>query len=362
MKRKLLIPEGTKDYLQEEAYIQRRLIGELLEEFSLWGYEEIKTPMIEKWDIVKKKDIAETHYFTLVDTTGDLLVLRPEITAPAARVVATHFRDHVTYPLRLSYAGEVFSQKGLKKGERRQKTQVGIELVGADSISSDCEVLLMALESMKANEIKGYSLGIGHMDITEGLLREFFPDEEARVEVENLMMNKDLVSLDAMMEGEGKEKLLALVATNGGLEFIQRIRSFSNKPAFQSAISRLEKIYEILGGLGFADRIFFDFSILGDFRYYTGLLFEGYSNGLGMPILRGGRYDNLVEEYYRKEPAVGFALYPDLYMATMERRIQLPAVEEVVSEADILKRFREAEKLRNSGKKVLIQLEEEGHE
>ena len=133
MKRKLLIPEGTKDYLQEEAYIQRSIVNKLLNMFSLWGYNEIKTPMLEKWEIVKKKNVFDHKFFSLQDNTGDLLILRPEITAPVARVVATHFRDHVEYPLRLAYAGEVFSQNSLKSGNRRQKTQVGTELIGSDS-------------------------------------------------------------------------------------------------------------------------------------------------------------------------------------------------------------------------------------
>lgn len=357
MKRKLLIPEGTKDYLQEEAYIQRNITTNLLKGFSLWGYDEIKTPMIEKWDIVKKKDISETNYFTLVDTTGDLLVLRPEITAPVARVVATHFRDHVVYPLRLSYAGEVFTQQGLKKGERRQNAQVGIELIGNSTIAGDCEVLIMALDSMEKSAIKGYSLGIGHMDITVGLLQELIPEEDQREEVEALMMNKDLVSLEQLIVGENKEKLLALVATNGGIDYIGQVKAFSTSASFQNAIKRLEQIYAILDGMGYGDKIFFDFSILGDFKYYTGLLFEGYGNGVGTPILRGGRYDNLIQEYYQKEPAVGFAISTDLYASTMDQKMEIPGVDSVVRNADLLKRFQEANRLRTAGKKVQIDLE-----
>jgi ATP phosphoribosyltransferase regulatory subunit len=358
MKRKLLIPEGTKDYLQEEAFIQRSVVNKLLNLFSLWGYNEIKTPMLEKWDIVKKKNVYDQKFFSLLDKTGDLLILRPEITAPVARVVATHFRDHVEYPLRLAYAGEVFSQNSLKSGNKRQKTQVGIELIGVDSIISDCEVILMALESMQNNEIKGYSLGIGHMDITIGLLNELIEDGDTKEFVLESMINKDIVALESILPEEIKEKVMILAARNGGMEFIETVKEFSTDEKFMLAVNRLEIIYGILENLGYKDKIFFDFGILADYSYYTGLLFEGYGNGIGIPILRGGRYDNLIEEYFKSKPAVGFAIDVDLYMKSMNCNIELPKSQGVVDAKDYIERFREARLAHKDGKIVEIKLED----
>lgn len=358
MKRKLLIPEGTKDYLQKEAYIQRSVVNKLLNLFSLWGYNEIKTPMLEKWDIVKKKNVYDQKFFSLLDRTGDLLILRPEITAPVARVVATHFRDHVEYPLRLAYAGEVFSQNSLKSGNKRQKTQVGIELIGAGSIISDCEVILMALESMESNEIKGYSLGIGHMDITIGLLNELIEDTDTRDFVLESMINKDIVALENILPEDIKEKVMILAARNGGMEFIEMVRDFSTDNKFKIAINRLEVIFGILDDIGYKDKIFFDFGILADYSYYTGLLFEGYGNGIGIPILRGGRYDNLIEEYYKSKPAVGFAIDVDLYIKSMSCSIDLPKSQGVVETKDYIERFRDARNAHLDGKIVEINLED----
>ena len=358
MKRKLMIPEGTRDFLQEDAYIQRHVIADILKEFSSWGYNEIKTPMIEKWDIVRKKHKDETNFFTLVDKTGDLLVLRPEITAPMARVVATHFKNDIKYPLRLAYAGEIFSQGSLKSGNKRQMAQVGIELIGADSVVSDCEVLLMALESMKKRKIRGYSLGISHMDITVGLLNELVKDEDLVDKIEELMIKKDLVALNKILPEDAKEKLLTLVSKNGSFEFINHIKDFSDKPKYREAIKRLETIYEILDELGYSNNIFFDFSILGDFDYYTGLLFEGYGAGVGSPIVSGGRYDNLINEYCSGKPAVGFAINVDLYIQVMEEKINLPEVVAVVEDENFIQRFKRADKLRENGEKVILSLED----
>lgn len=358
MKRKLMIPEGTRDYLQEDTYIQRQIITELLDEFLQWGYHEIKTPMIEKWDIVRKKHKDETNFFTLVDKTGDLLVLRPEITAPMARVVATHFRELDNYPLRLAYAGEIFSQGSLKSGERRQQAQVGIELIGSDSIISDCEVLIMALDSMKKRGVKDYSLGISHMDITVGLLKELVEDEDLREKIEELMINKDLVALDKILPDKAKEMLLTLVSINGSIEFLKKIKDFSSSLKYVEAIERLETIYGILKELGYSQDIFFDFSILGDFDYYTGLLFEGFGPGVGTPIISGGRYDNLIHEYHSGKPAVGFAINVDLYVKTMDRKITLPDIAEEIVDADFVSRFKKAELSRAAGNIAVIDLED----
>lgn len=358
MKRKLLIPEGTKDYLPEEAFKQRFIVNKLLNLFTLWGYREIKTPMLEKWDIVKKKNVYDQKFFSLLDTSGDLLILRPEITAPVARVVATHFRDHVTYPLRLAYAGEVFSQNSLKSGNRRQKTQVGTELIGTDSIISDCEVILMALESLESSDIKGYSLGIGHMDITIGLLNELIDDSDIRERVLELMIGKDIVGLEDILPESIKEKVLMLAARNGGLSYLELVKDFSFDEKFKNAINRLETIYGILENLGYKEKISFDFSIISDFSYYTGLLFEGYGNGIGIPILSGGRYDNLIEEYYSKKPAVGFAIDVDQYIKAMNQLIDIPKVEKLNGSNDYIERFREVRTAHQKGKIVELNLED----
>lgn len=358
MKRTLLIPEGTKDYLREETYVQRSVMTDLLRLFSSWGYDEIKTPVLEKLDIVRKENGSEAGYFTLTDSTGDLLVLRPEFTAPVARAVATHYRDDKALPLRLSYAGEIFNQQNLKKGKKRQNAQVGIELIGNSTLAGDCEVLLMALESMEKYEIEGYSLGISHMGITMGLLEEHVKDEDLQEDIKRLMEQKDIVALEKLLPEYARERILTIASTNGGLDYLQAVKGFSTSPNFLDAAQRLETIHGILAGMGYGEKVFFDFSILSDFTYYTGLVFEGYGNGIGIPILSGGRYDNLFGEFTRALPAIGFAITADLYGQAMKRVIELPPVDRFPEEKDYLERFKTAKNQRSAGKRVRIPLED----
>ena len=105
MKKELLIPEGMRDYLPREAYIQRVVVDDLLYNFSLWGYNEVRTPVLETWNIIGKEKEEERDLITLIDKTRDLLVLRPEMTGPIARLIGTHLKGANDYPIRLCYEG-----------------------------------------------------------------------------------------------------------------------------------------------------------------------------------------------------------------------------------------------------------------
>lgn len=361
MKKELLIPEGMRDYLPQEAYTQRIVVDKLLYNFSLWGYEEVRTPVLETWNIIGKEKEEERNFITLIDKTGDLLVLRPEMTAPIARLVGTHLKGGTTYPVRLCYEGDVFSQKSFKEGKKRQRKQAGIELIDErDSYLRDCEVLLIALEAMKRDGVKNAALGIGHIDITEGLLRELILDEPMIKSVKKLMIKKDIVALEDTLKGilstEDLDKILTLARQNGGKIFIEKIKSFSNQDKYQKAINRLEKTHEILKGMGYEDTIFFDFSLLGDFSYYTGIYFEGYGEGAGVPFLTGGRYDHLLETYYKPLCAIGFAIDADVYIDTLETKSLMPESNPLMMGSNPLEDFKKAAVLRKENKRISMML------
>ena len=110
---------------------------------------------------------------------------------------------------------EVFSQKSFKEGEKRQRKQVGIELIDEkDSFLRDCEVLLMALEAMNRDGVKNRALGIGHIDITEGLSRELISDEEIIKSIKKLMVKKRYCCLKKYFKqyykAEDSDKIITL--------------------------------------------------------------------------------------------------------------------------------------------------------
>ncbi len=97
------------------------------------------------------------------------------------------------------------------------------------------------------------------------------------------------------------------------------------KPAVEAAVSRLEKIYDVLKLYGVEKYVSFDLSMLSKYRYYTGIIFQGYTYGSGEPLVKGGRYDRLLEHFGADMPAIGFGLVIEYLMNALERQnIEIP--------------------------------------
>ena len=103
----------------------------------------------------------------------------------------------------------------------------------------------------------------------------------------------------------------------GGIETITYVKEQTTNKRALKALERLEKIYEILSVSGLEDHITFDLGLLSHYEYYTGVIFKAYTYGTGDAIVTGGRYDNLVEQFGKKTPAVGFALLLDQLMEAL---------------------------------------------
>ena len=90
------------------------------------------------------------------------------------------------------------------------------------------------------------------------------------------------------------------------------------------AINRMEKVYTALSYSGYEQYVSFDFSLLSRYEYYTGIIFRGYTYGTGDAVVKGGRYNNLLKQYGKDAPAIGFAFYiDDLMMAIARQKIEI---------------------------------------
>lgn len=86
------------------------------------------------------------------------------------------------------------------------------------------------------------------------------------------------------------------------------------------AVDRLEKIYEILKLYDMQKYVSFDLGMTVTYRYYTGVIFKGYTYGTGDTIVSGGRYDTLMAQYGKDRPSVGFKISVDGLLTAMERQ------------------------------------------
>ena len=88
--------------------------------------------------------------------------------------------------------------------------------------------------------------------------------------------------------------------------FSKKAKGLTRNPAAREALDRLATIYEIVKDYGYEKYVFFDLGLLSKFHYYTGIIFQAYTYGTGEPIVKGGRYDALLQHFGKKAPAIGF--------------------------------------------------------
>lgn len=352
------IPMGVRDVLPEEAERRRRLEERLAQLFSTWGYREVIPPCLEYYEQLKGTS-AEEELFKLIETSGRILALRPDLTTPIARMAATHLREE-SLPLRLYYFGNAFRYEAIQSGRQREFHQAGVELIGCQGTGADGEMILLAVEALKRAGLTNFQLGIGQVALTHGLLADAGASPELIKEIKLLVAGKDFVSLEQKLYQLGLSELRsgeikAILALRGGLEVLDKARELVRTQELIQAVDNLEAVYQSLEALGLAQYVFFDFSILRDFDYYTGLVFEGYAAGLGHPICGGGRYDGLLGQFGWQVPAIGFAFGIDRLIRALPKE-EIPSTDALIIGGSLPERFAEGARLRAQGLKVEVDI------
>ncbi|MFA6002380.1 MAG: ATP phosphoribosyltransferase regulatory subunit, partial [Thermoleophilia bacterium] len=319
------IPSGTKDVLPSEAIEQRWLESRIRGVFDSFGYQEVITPTLEMesaMDVAGEKRFKRS--FRLFDERGEVLLMRPEMTTPIARLVSTKMVDRKP-PFRLSYFANSYRPTTPQRGRQSEFYQAGLELIGLESPAVDAEVLAVLCQALTACGLKEFSVGLGESSFFTALLESASVIGDDREAVFDALANRDLVKLSSLVAGldiseDDREAILGVTRLRGGSEVLIEAQDYVRGPAMEEALKRLAKTYYLVSRYGFAGRILFDLGILSDFDYYTGIVFEVLSGELGFPVGGGGRYDGLLARYGRPEPAVGFAIGLDrLHIAITEQ-------------------------------------------
>ncbi len=307
-------PTGVKDYLPGAAARLRRIESGVLECMEKWGYNQIITPTLEFYDTVGVASSTEDKkMFKLLDQNGRTLVLRPDITAPIARVVASLMKEE-TLPVRLSYHANVFRAFEEEAGRESEFFQTGAELVGDPSPEADAEVIALAIASLQAAGVDSFKMALGHTGFLNGLFHETLQDgEEKQKALKECLLNRDYVGYRQQLKSFGlapavEKELEAILRLRGGEEICEQASGITENPLARESLDHLCRVYEVLKAYGVSEHVLIDLTMIGDFSYYTGMTFEGYAANLGFPVVSGGRYDNLLRQFGREAPATGFAL------------------------------------------------------
>lgn len=333
-------PEGTKDYLFDECSRRSRVTGILKDIFKARGYRRVMTPTIEFYDVfgASAAYLPQENMYKLMDQKGCLMVLCPDGTIPIARLCATRLTQ-MEMPLRLYYSHNVYRMANGLRGRSSEIYQCGVELIGSGSVRSDLEILEMAASSLEnISGGSGYRLEICHIGYFKALMDSLGADEETREEIRYHIEQKNFASLNDLLEQFPDNKaavaLKYLPRLFGGEEvFEQAYALFDDENARQS-LNYLQTIYSSLQQLGLGDNVIIDLGLVNQAEYYTGIIFRGYFNEVGEPVLSGGRYDNLLSDFGAAQPATGFAVNVDLASNVVEKHPPLTADVLVMAASD----------------------------
>ena len=311
-------PRGMDDLLPREVALKRRIEDVIREVFKLYGYLEVETPTVEYYELfaLKSGEEIRERMFDFVDKGGRRVVLRPEVTASIARLVASKLKAAAP-PLRLGYIADCYRYDEPQWGRRRRFWQGGFELIGSKDPLADAEILEVSYEVFNRIGLRDHYFKVGHVGILREILRSYHVDEKIQDRVLTLLDRKMTVEAFNLMkengvDGDGIRAIEDLMKLEGtDLRKISMDASNILSP-WKNACRDLEDLCEIIdlareGGV--ESRIVISPGLARGLEYYTGFIFEQSVPDLRIALNGGGRYDNLIELFGGKPtPAVGCAV------------------------------------------------------
>jgi ATP phosphoribosyltransferase regulatory subunit len=297
-------PAGMRDLLPPEAAARQWLGEELTRIFGTWGYELVTTPPFEHAEVIERglDTVDRRDLLRFVEPeSGEVALLRPDITPQIARVVATRLA-HRPPPFRLCYAGSVIRQRQGRARRQRQIAQAGVEHIGSAGADADAEVIALAVRTLEKLGLEQF-----HVELhAVGLVRELITElpTAAREPALRAIAQKDGAELRRIIgDVRVARSLTAAIDLYGGLEVLRDARK-----VFGAALKPLTAIVRSLEARGIGPRIALDLGEARDAGYYTGVSFTILAPGPGEPLGAGGRYDGLLGRFGAPLPATGFGL------------------------------------------------------
>ncbi|MDU1004345.1 MAG: ATP phosphoribosyltransferase regulatory subunit [Clostridium butyricum] len=362
MKKKNILPEGTRDLILDECIVKRAIERDIDDIFYKWGYKEIITPTVEFYETFKhdSQTLKEEDMYKFFDNRGRILVLRPDMTIPIARVVETKFKDE-SLPIKLRYNSNVFRVHASLGGKRNEYTDCGVELIGLEDKKSDLEVLVLALEALEKLGLSDFKLEIGNIGFFEGVFKTLNISKESKEIIAQYIEDKNLKNLEDYLDeidikDEYKEFFNKLPWLFGDRSILEEAKVLAFNEELKANLEYLENLYSELDILGYGNKVTFDLGMVPRLNYYTGIIFRGYGEGVGNTVLRGGRYDNLItigEEYI---PAIGFSLDINSVIENVKISEKINTIDKsckiYYSSKYRIEAIRKSEKLRQEGKIV----------
>ncbi|MGN1457354.1 MAG: ATP phosphoribosyltransferase regulatory subunit [Acutalibacteraceae bacterium] len=323
-----ITPEGTKDLLFEECLANRTVSSILGNVFSHRGFHEVLTPGIEFYDLFSESisGIPMEYMFKMSDSKGRLMVMRPDSTLPIARMVTTRLKNE-PHPLRLYYNQRVYRYNPGLTGRSNEVMQTGIELIGAKGKRADLEVITTAIEAL-SKCVPDFRIELGHAGFFKALAQKLPVSDSEREDIRFFIESKNYSALnsalDSLEQTQAVNVIRKLPRLFGGIEVLDEAYALCDDEDALKALDYVREIYNDLSKYHLGDRLIIDLGLVQRNDYYSNIVFSGYVEGSGEPVLIGGRYDNLLDSFDAPAPAIGFGINVDSLSRVMLSRGNIP--------------------------------------
>jgi len=303
-----------RDLLPPDAERRARLSANVAATFASYGYERVGTPPFEHAEVLERglRDFERRSLLRFVESeSGEVALLRPDITPQIARIVATRLSQR-PMPQRLCYQGTTLRRRRGRARKQRQSTQAGVECVGLSGPAADAEVIEVAARAVLNAGLSRFRLELH--DVRVGRQALAAVPENARLAAERALSEKDSSRLERVLEDAGlkhsaRRPLLRLTELYGDFTTVLgQARRTMRDATTREALDRLDRVRDHLGHAGLSSELDLDLGEVRGQAYYTGVSFALLADGPGEAVGAGGRYDALLARFGSPNPATGFAL------------------------------------------------------
>ncbi|AOV07108.1 ATP phosphoribosyltransferase regulatory subunit [Sporosarcina ureilytica] len=300
--------EIVKDYQKYE-----RMIKTINKRFKTYGYERIKTPTFEQYDMYAQvtSSINRKEMIKTIDCDGEVLVLRPDVTIPITKQLADNYTT-LPHELRYYYVQDVYRQSQLEDEEVEQ-TQAGVEYFCESTPEADAEVIALACHTLKDLGFRNIKIELGHAGFFQELIEKGSFSDRQLIQLKNLIQTKNIIEIEPFLQRlEIAEDLIAAFVEipllyGDPIQVSERAREITKTVLMEGTLDYLLEVYDILRLYGLEDNIVMDLGLINHMGYYSDIIFQGFVEKFGRPVLMGGRYNHLGNEFGADLPAIGFA-------------------------------------------------------
>lgn len=314
-KNRWLLPAGIEEVLPENAAIIESTRRKCLDLFNVWGYQMVIPPLIEFLDSLLLGDCEDLDLqtFKVIDQmSGRSMGVHADMTPQVARIEAHRLSSQA--PSRLCYCDTVLHTLPESSGGTRSPMQIGAELYGHTGLASDVEIIQLMETMLTQCGINNILMDLGHTGIVDTLIQQLALSKDFNQEFHSILQRKSEPDMAALLgtidaSNELKTACIQIIDCHGKADVLVRARQQLNiaGTSILEHLDYLEVLSKVLQTRLQATDLHFDLAESRGYHYQQGVVFTAFSAHQGQELARGGRYDNIGENFGRARPATGFS-------------------------------------------------------